>query len=40
VHILVEGFDVFGVHIQYWMLAALTMVVGATIVGIRGSTKW
>jgi hypothetical protein len=29
------GFDVFGVHVQYWMLAVLMMVVGATIVGIR-----
>jgi hypothetical protein len=35
VHFLVDGFDVFGVHVQYWMLAVLMMVVGATIVGIR-----
>jgi hypothetical protein len=31
-HILVEGFDVFGVYIQYWMpLAALVAAVAITI---------
>jgi hypothetical protein len=25
-HILVEGFSVFGVHIQYWMPLAVLMV--------------
>jgi hypothetical protein len=34
-HMLVEGFSVFGVHIQYWMLAAVAMVVVAVIIGMR-----
>jgi hypothetical protein len=29
---LVEGFDVFGVHIQYWMPFAVLMVVAAVAV--------
>jgi hypothetical protein len=35
VHMLIEGFDVFGFGVQYWMLVLLAMVVGATIVGMR-----
>jgi hypothetical protein len=35
VQVLIEGVDVFGVRVQYWMLAVLIMVVGSTIVGMR-----
>jgi hypothetical protein len=35
VHFLVNGFNVLGVHVQYWMLLLLVLVVGATIVGLR-----
>jgi hypothetical protein len=29
VHILVEGFSVFGVQVQYWMLVAVLIVAAA-----------
>jgi hypothetical protein len=29
VHILVEGFSVFGVHVEYWMLVAVLIVAAA-----------
>jgi hypothetical protein len=28
-----DGFDVLGIHVEYWMLVLLVLVVGATIVG-------
>lgn len=37
-HILVEGFDVFGVHIQFWMPLAV-LVVGVAIAGNEKSTR-
>jgi hypothetical protein len=35
VHMLVEGFDIFGVRIQYWMLIAVAMVGIAVLVELR-----
>jgi hypothetical protein len=35
VHLLVEGFDVLGAHIQYWMLIAALIVAVAVIVAWR-----
>ena len=34
-HILVEGFSVFGVHIQYWMPIAVLVVAVAIAVSLR-----
>jgi hypothetical protein len=33
VHILVDGFDVFGVQVQYWMFIAVPMVAVAILFG-------
>jgi hypothetical protein len=35
--ILVEGFDVFGVHVQYWIVLALAVVAAAIAFGFRAS---
>jgi hypothetical protein len=35
VHVLIDGFDVFGVSVQYWMLVVLVMFVGMIIVEMR-----
>ena len=32
---LVEGFDVFGVHIQYWMPLAILVAAAAVVVSLR-----
>jgi hypothetical protein len=32
---LVEGFSVFGVHIQYWMLLAALIVAISVVIGMR-----
>ncbi len=34
---LVEGFYVFGVHLQYWMVAGALIVALAIIIGTRRS---
>lgn len=34
---LVEGFKVFGVHLQYWMVVAAAIVVLAIVIGMRRS---
>ena len=34
-HMLVEGFDVFGVHVQYWMPVAVVIIVVAIIFEMR-----
>jgi hypothetical protein len=34
-HMLVEGFSVFGVHIQYWMLLAALIVATSVVIGMR-----
>jgi hypothetical protein len=34
-HMLVDEFDVFGVHIQYWMLLAVAMVAVAIGISLR-----
>jgi hypothetical protein len=36
VHILVEGFSVFGVQVQYWMLTAALIVVVGVMFAMRG----
>jgi hypothetical protein len=36
VHLLVEGFSVFGVQVQYWMLIAALIVVVAVMFAMRG----
>jgi hypothetical protein len=33
--VLVEGFDVFGVHIQYWMPLAVLVAAVAIVVSLR-----
>jgi hypothetical protein len=35
VHILVDGFDILGVHIQYWTLLAVLVVVVSIVVNSR-----
>jgi hypothetical protein len=32
---LVEGFDVFGIHVQYWMPVAVVIIVVAIIFEMR-----
>jgi hypothetical protein len=32
---LVEGFDVFGIHVQYWMLVASVTIAVAVVIGMR-----
>jgi hypothetical protein len=34
-HTLIEGFSVFGVHVQYWMLIAALIVTIAVVSGLR-----
>jgi hypothetical protein len=34
-HMLVEGFSVFGMQVQYWMLIAAMVVVVAIVIGLR-----
>jgi hypothetical protein len=34
---LVEGFKVFGVHLQYWMVVAAAIVALAIVIGLRRS---
>jgi hypothetical protein len=34
-HMLVEGFDVFGIHVQYWMPVAVVIIVVAIIFEMR-----
>ena len=34
-HILVEGFSVFGVQVQYWMLIAVAIVAISVAIGAR-----
>jgi hypothetical protein len=34
-HILVQGFSVFGVQVQYWMLIAALIVAAATAIGMQ-----
>jgi hypothetical protein len=36
-HMLVEGFDVFGVHVQYWMPVAVVIVAVAIVVEVRST---
>jgi hypothetical protein len=35
-NVLVEGFDAFGVHIQYWMLLAVAVAAVAIGISLRG----
>jgi hypothetical protein len=37
--VLVEGFDVFDVQIQFWMLMAALVVGAAIVVGLRGRRR-
>jgi len=34
-HVLVEGFDIFGIRIQYWTLIAVVMVAIAILVDVQ-----
>jgi hypothetical protein len=36
-HMLVEGFDVFGAHVQYWMPVAVVIVAVAIVVEVRST---
>jgi hypothetical protein len=36
---LVEGFDVFGIHIQYWMPLAAFVVAVAIAISVRGRQR-
>jgi hypothetical protein len=43
-HILVEGFSVFGVQVQYWMPLAVLIVAVGIAIGVRkpeqGGNRW
>jgi hypothetical protein len=38
-HMFVEGFDVFGVHIQYWMPLAVAFIAVAVALSWWGQTR-